>query len=39
MSGRRPFLVVAGALAIGLTYSMALAEQDKTVWDGVYTDA
>jgi cytochrome c len=36
---RRAFLVVAGALAIGLSYSMVLAGQDKTVWDGVYTDA
>lgn len=39
MSGKRAFLVVASVLAIGLSYSVVTAEQDKTVWDGVYTEA
>jgi mono/diheme cytochrome c family protein len=34
-------LLVAGAAAIGWSYSAAVAFQDtpRTVWDGVYTDA
>ena len=39
MSGRRTFLAIAGMLTIGLMYSAGTAAQDKTVWDGVYTDA
>ena len=38
MSARARFLAVAGVLTIGLSYSVARA-QDKTVWDGVYTEA
>lgn len=39
MKGTTTFLAVAGILAIGLTYSVATVAQEKTVWDGVYTDA
>lgn len=38
MSGKAVFVAVAGALAIVLAYS-AVNAQDKTVWDGVYTEA
>ena len=38
MSARTVFLAFAGTLAITLIYSVAHA-QDKTVWDGVYTEA
>ena len=39
MKGSATFLAVAGIMAIGLSYSVAMADQDKTSWDGVYTDA
>jgi mono/diheme cytochrome c family protein len=32
-------LVVAGVMLMSLSYAAALANQDKTVWEGVYTDA
>ena len=38
MGARTVFLAVAGMLTIGLSYSVVRA-QDKTVWDGVYTEA
>ena len=38
MSARTAFLAVAGVLTITLSYSVVQA-QDKTVWDGVYTEA
>ena len=38
MSARTAFLVIAGALIVGLSYSVATA-QEKTSWDGVYTEA
>jgi mono/diheme cytochrome c family protein len=38
MSARTAFLAIAGGLAIGLSYSVVRA-QDRTIWDGVYTDA
>ena len=38
MSARTAFLAIAGVLTIGLSYSVVMA-QDKTVWDGVYTEA
>jgi len=39
MKGNATFLTVAGIMAIGLSYSAALANQEKTSWDGVYTEA
>lgn len=39
MKGSTTFLAVAGILAIGVTYSVATVAQEKTTWDGVYTDA
>jgi mono/diheme cytochrome c family protein len=39
MKGSARFLAVAGIMAIGLSYSVAMADQEKTSWDGVYTDA
>ena len=38
MGARTVVLAVAGLLTIGLSYSVVTA-QDKTVWDGVYTEA
>lgn len=38
MEASRGFLAVVGALMIGLSYGVVRA-QDKTVWDGVYSDA
>ena len=38
MSARGAFLAIAAVLAIGFSYSVVTA-QDKTVWDGVYTEA
>ena len=38
MSARTAFLAIAGALIVGLSYSVATA-QEKTSWDGVYTEA
>ena len=39
MKGSTTFLAVAGILAIAVTYSVATVAQEKTTWDGVYTDA
>jgi S-disulfanyl-L-cysteine oxidoreductase SoxD len=39
MKGNAAFLAVAGIMAIGLSYSAASANQEKTSWDGVYTEA
>jgi mono/diheme cytochrome c family protein len=39
MSARTACLVIAGVLVMGLSYAVALANQDKTVWEGVYSDA
>lgn len=39
MKGSATFLAVAGIMAIGLSYSVAMADQEKSSWDGVYTDA
>lgn len=39
MKGNASFLAVAGIMAIGLSYSAASANQEKTSWDGVYTEA
>jgi mono/diheme cytochrome c family protein len=38
MNASRAFLAIAAALVIGLSYGVVHA-QDKTVWDGVYSDA
>jgi mono/diheme cytochrome c family protein len=38
MSAKTAFMAIAGTLLIGLTYSVATA-QEKTSWDGVYSDA
>ena len=38
MSARGAFLAIAAVLATGLSYSVVTA-QNKTVWDGVYTEA
>jgi S-disulfanyl-L-cysteine oxidoreductase SoxD len=38
MNASRGFLVIVGALTMGLSYGVVRA-QDKTVWDGVYSDA
>jgi mono/diheme cytochrome c family protein len=39
MSARTACLVIAGVMMMSLSYAAALANQDKTVWEGVYTDA
>lgn len=39
MSARTAWLVIAGVMVMGLSYGAVLANQDKTVWEGVYTDA
>ena len=39
MKAKTACLAIAGVMVIGLSYSVALANQDKTVWEGVYTDA
>ena len=39
MTARTACLVVAGVMLMSLSYAAALANQDKTVWEGVYTDA
>ena len=39
MKSSATFLAVAGIMAIGLSYSAAMANQEKTSWDGVYTEA
>src|SRR5262245_2365735 len=39
MSARTGWLAIAGIMVMGLSYSVTRANQDKTVWDGVYTDA
>lgn len=38
MKSSRAFLAIAGMMTIGLSYGVVSA-QDKTVWDGVYTEA
>jgi mono/diheme cytochrome c family protein len=38
MSARTAGLVIAGVMVMSLSYAAALANQDKTVWEGVYTD-
>jgi S-disulfanyl-L-cysteine oxidoreductase SoxD len=39
MKGSATFLAVAGVMAIGLSFSALRAEQEKTSWDAVYTEA
>jgi mono/diheme cytochrome c family protein len=39
MSARTAFLAIAAALTIGLSYSVASAQGEKSSWDGVYTEA
>jgi mono/diheme cytochrome c family protein len=38
MGAKCAVLMVAGLAVLGVSYSVAQANQDKTVWDGVYTD-
>jgi mono/diheme cytochrome c family protein len=38
MKGRTIWLTVAAMLATSLSYSVAVAQQEKTSWDGVYTE-
>ena len=39
MSARSVFLTIAATLTIGLSYAVATAQDGKTSWDGVYTEA
>ena len=39
MSARTACLAIAGVMVMSLSYAVVLANQDKTVWEGVYSDA
>jgi mono/diheme cytochrome c family protein len=39
MNARSAFAAIASVFAIGLSYSAITAGQEKSVWDGVYTEA